>query len=269
MPEGTISSLLGQGAPVASTPEQTPPQAQQQSDNPPASPTQMAAGNPNQPQFNGQPSPGTPENNSVQSLINSVMSGQDQQQQAPQGPPVVNPRPEQATPPTPPNPGEQATQIVEQFMRTENIQVDVMDGVDINAAIERVTAGEPQALFDAMNAVGNNAMNMAMAAVVRMLPRFSEQMVAQAVEQARTVTQIDSTWGEFTKAHPGFSSMEKAIRPTLEQMLKVPGTDRQAAFQAAAQLFSGAITAPTDTNDKSDNPGSQSKEFNLTDYLTL
>lgn len=269
----TIASILAAGAPAmpdASSAPSAPTQVEQQPANPPVSQPNMNLEPNNTPQFTDKNRNTNPQNNPVQSLIDHVSSNQTQEPNAQQPQPAQPQQPPQ-NPAQPAEPGAVATQIVQQFMRNENINFNMMEGIDVEAMTTRLTeGGDPSAMFEVIDQAANNSAQQAVSTFLRMLPQFTDQIVARAVEQAREVSQVDNTWGEFVKVHPGFAAKETLVRPALESMLKVPGAQRADAFAAAAQLYAGALGVPVNGPHGSNNPSSnQSSTIDVINWLDI
>lgn len=284
----TIQSLLGanvggsasQAQQQSQSQQQTqqPQQAQQQQQNPQGNPSTVQSHQNNNPQFNADTGGAGGDNNSMQSLIDRVMSGSQedgdrptassqQQHQSPQQQQTQ----QQQTGDAQDNNGTQAQQIVSNFMRLNNIDTNFLNGIEQDQLAERIGQGDIAALTEALETTAGNAFNQAMATMVQMLPAFADQIRSDVRREFGTMSKSENNWTDFAKEYPELGRHEKTIRPVLEQAIKSANGDVAQAQAAVAQIFAGLReTGDDNKGGGSNNRNTQQADsgFDLTAFLS-
>lgn len=238
----------------------------------------------NAPNFQGSNPPAQDQNETIQSLINTIASGnvppvanelQTQQQQ--QLTPPANPQQQQqqVDPNAQQQQQQQATtgndQALEQFMRLQE-SPDTMRDIKVDELMQRVGQGGDdgiRAMNELLGGVAKNTMRDTLGMMLNMMPDMVETIKASVMRDVNQANETNNLWGDFLKQYPAYAPYKSMVLPSLQVAMTNNSTNSEIAHQAVAQMFAGVVSNQQQPPTNGNQPNNRSSQaFDFSTYMS-
>jgi hypothetical protein len=157
--------------------------------------------------------------------------------------------------------------IINRFIRNSENPIDNLKDVDIKEISERLAQGDPSGFQEALQKTADNAMRNSVTLMLQMIPQIAASIEQKVKASVQTNLSEGNLWTEFTAKYPNFAPYKKMMADQLTQAVKFNKGNKNTAFQAMKQMYSGIADHQPEQRQEQQRTSRASAAFDLQSYL--